>query len=407
MTQSWVVGRKSLKIDSVSTKSPGSHRVKDERSSFQYDSNIFEHRYTITQDDASIIRSIYLSSPLSSNDITSYPKSTMNGRIYMTTLSFVLLWAVSLAFQISAPYVVTKVSPPLLPTIATMVLHYKNGDEDSGGTDDNTLKLKTPLQQTIVSPEATELKGQLVKKIFEFRKIKQRDQPLTISNKIRRSASRLPQKIDFHAISSDLENKSQEIVELCHELAKHSPIKEPTKFLGDPQLGGLAPLEGAWRSLFTTAADADFPQRVDQGPPRVQNIVNAKKGIITNVVDFPQKVHGTDPLLQQLNVVIRAKSVSANRVELQFKYAKAILTKLLWFKFKWNLYIPVPPPIVVRCLVLVSRLVKFGRKGTSRVPKAYFDILYLDGDLRVHRTGEDNYFVQAKDHWNAALPLLE
>ena len=40
-------------------------------------------------------------------------------------------------------------------------------------------------------------------------------------------------------------------------------------------------------------------------------------------------------------------------------------------------------------------------------PKPYFDLLYLDDDLRIHRTGEDNYFVQVKDTWEAARPLLE
>jgi hypothetical protein len=329
----------------------------------------------------------------------------MNERIYATTVYFILLWGAGLAFQTRVPGVINNVSSHRSATGSTTSLHYKNGDGDSASIDDNDFKLKALIQPTIVSPEAFKLKGQLLKKILDFRMIKDRDEPLTLSP-TRRSTSEGPQKIDFYAISQDLGDKAKEIVELCNDLAKHSPIKEPTKFLGDSELGGLAPLEGAWRSLFTTAADADFPQKDYQGPPRVQNVVNAKEGTITNVVDFPRKVDGTDPLLQQLNVIIRAKKASANRVELQFRYAKAILTKLLWLKFKWTLYIPVPPPIVVRCLVFVSRLVRFGRKGAKRVPNGYFDILYLDDNLRVHRTGEDNYFVQAKDHWDTALPLL-
>ena len=32
------------------------------------------------------------------------------------------------------------------------------------------------------------------------------------------------------------------------------------------------------------------------------------------------------------------------------------------------------------------------KKGAKKVPKGYFDILYLDDDLRIHRTGEDNVF---------------
>jgi hypothetical protein len=330
---------------------------------------------------------------------------TMRGRMYTMTIYFTLLCGAGLAFQISPPGLAPKLSPPSA-TIAPTFLKYKIGDEDSGSTDNCTVKLTASLPPIIVSPEATKLKGQILEKILEFRKIKRRDQPFTLSQKKRRSASQGPQKIDFNAISPDLGDKAQEIVELCNQLAQYNPINEPTKFLGDSERGGFAPLDGAWRSLFTTAADADFPPKEGQAPPRVQNVVNAREGTITNVVDF-SKENGTDPLLQQLNVVIGAKPASANRVALKFRYAKAILTKLLWFNFKWTLYIPVPPTIVVRCLVFVTRLVRFGRKGGKRVPKGYFDILYLDSDLRVHRTGEDNYFVQAKDHWDAALPILE
>lgn len=309
------------------------------------------------------------------------------------------------AFQIRAPISRTNVGTftasiePKSVDITSTALHYRSENEH---TDASNAPITLPL---LVPPEATALKGKLLKKITEFREIRQRDQPANV--KKRRTASQGPQKIDFYSISTALGDKAEEIVNLCNKIAEYSPITEPTKYLGDKEMGTSAPLDGAWRSLFTTAADADFPQRGNQKVPKVQNVVNAKLGTITNVVDFPQKEDGTDPVLQQLNVVIKAKPISANRVELQFKYAKAILTKLLWFKFKWALFIPVPPPFIVRCMVFVTRFVKFGRKGTKRVPKGYFDILYLDNDLRVHRTGEENYFVQAKEYWDQAAPLMQ
>jgi hypothetical protein len=158
--------------------------------------------------------------------------------------------------------------------------------------------------------------------------------------------------------------------------------------------------------LFTTAADANFSKNSTRGAAKAQNIVNATKGTITNVIDFYTKADGTEPVLKQLNVVIGAIAVSPKRVELQFRYVKAILTKFFFFKLRWPLYIPVPGPFITRCIVFISRILKFGRKGGFKVPKAYFDVLYLDEDLRVHRTGEDNLFVQARDSWESAKPLL-
>mmetsp|Transcript_23178 Transcript_23178/g.40778 ORF Transcript_23178/g.40778 Transcript_23178/m.40778 type:complete len:237 (-) Transcript_23178:373-1083(-) len=218
--------------------------------------------------------------------------------------------------------------------------------------------------------------------------------------------SRAPQKIDFYSISKDVGDKAQEIINICEQLAAYAPLQDPTRFIGDKEHGDEAPLNGAWKSLFTTAADANFSKDSKRGAAKAQNIVNATKGTITNVIDFDETENGTEPLLKQLNVVIKATAVSPKRIGLQFQYAKAILTKFLWFKVKWALYIPVPGPFITRCIVFLSRLFKFGRKGSKKVPKAYFDVLFLDEDLRVHRTGEDNMFVQARETWNAAKPLL-
>ena len=130
----------------------------------------------------------------------------------------------------------------------------------------------------------------------------------------------------------------------------------------------------------------------------------ARREPITNVIDFEPKPDGTEPVLKQLNVIIKAIPVSAKRVELQFRYAKAVLTRFLFWKVQWSLYIPVPGPFITRCLVFFSRIFRFGK--VKKVPKGYFDLLYLDDELRVHRTGEDNLFVQSRDTWTAAKELL-
>jgi hypothetical protein len=179
--------------------------------------------------------------------------------------------------------------------------------------------------------------------------------------------------------------------------------------LGDKENGDKCPLNGAWKLLFTTAADASFSKNSTRGDAKAQNVVDASKGKITNIIDFCAK-NGTEPALKQLNVVIKATAANKSRVELQFRYAKAILTKFFFiplFGRTLPLYIPVPGPFITRIIVFVSRILRFGRKSAKKIPKAYFDVLYLDKDLRIHKTGEDNVFVQAKPTWGAAEPLLE
>ena len=125
---------------------------------------------------------------------------------------------------------------------------------------------------------------------------------------------------------------------------------------------------------------------------------------ITNIIDFSDR-NGTEPLVKQLNVVIGAKADGANRVELIFRYAKIVFSRFFKFRRRWSLYIPVPAPFITRVIVFVSRILRFGKKKS--IPKAYFDVLYLDHQLRIRRIGEDNMFIQAKESsWPEAKPLL-
>jgi len=268
-----------------------------------------------------------------------------------------------------------------------------------------------PSSTSTTSDEVIGLKSNLIERIIEFRQLKERDGDLSIDFGVKggelNQTSRAPQKVDFYSISKDVGDKAEEIIQICNELSQYpSPVTDmtPTKFLGDPIYGEKSPLHGAWKSLFTTAADANFSKNSTRGAARVQNIVNGKKGTITNVIDFEAKEDGTEPVLKQLNVIIKAIAVSPQRVELEFKYAKAVLTKFFFWKRRWSLYIPVPGPFITRCIVFVSRILRFGK--VKKVPKGYFDLLYLDDDLRVHRTGEDNLFVQSRDTWEAAKMLL-
>lgn len=253
---------------------------------------------------------------------------------------------------------------------------------------------------------AVALKDTLLAKVDKLRELKDRDGDFSVDFGVKggelNETTRAPQKVNYYSISEEVGAAADEIMEICDSLSQLSPVDEPTKFLGDKKNGAEAPLNGAWKLLFTTAADASFSKNSTRGDAKVQNVVDAERGRITNVIDFSPSDDGKGPPLKQLNVVIKAKPVSKDRVELRFKYAKVVLKK-----FPWRLYIPVPAPFITRLIVFFSRIVKFGKGGKQRVPKAYFDVLYLDDDLRIHKTGDDNLFVQAKESWEAARPLLE
>ena len=276
--------------------------------------------------------------------------------------------------------------------------------------------------------DVDKLKQTLIETIAQFRELKERDGDVSIDFGVKggelNSTSRAPQKIDYYSISKDVGDKAQEIIHICDQLSECGISSD--YLLGgdndddDADGGGnyyvLTPLEGSWKSLFTTAADANFNKNSTRGAARVQNVVNATKGTITNVIDFEPKEEEdgegglivTEPLLKQLNVVIKATPVNSKRVELQFRYAKLVFTRFFFLKkFRWSLYIPVPGPFITRCIVFLSRILRFGRKrGAKKVPKGYFDLLYLDDELRIHKTGEDNIFVQVRDSWDLVKPLL-
>jgi len=252
-----------------------------------------------------------------------------------------------------------------------------------------------------------ELKAELLTQISSLRQIKERDGDFSVDFGVRGGEldkdKRTPQKVDFYSISEDAGKTADQVIEVAEALHDVNPTSNATLYLGTED-GDKSPLNGQWKLLFTTAADATFSSNSTRGYATAQNVVDARRGRITNIIDFAA-VNGTEPLLRQLNVVIRAKADGANRVELIFKYAKIVFSRFFGFKRRWSLYIPVPAPFITRVIVFVSRILRFGKKKS--IPRAFFDVLYLDDQLRIHKTGEDNIFIQAKESsWPEARPLL-
>ena len=111
-------------------------------------------------------------------------------------------------------------------------------------------------------------------------------------------------------------------MEIANGLSKNSPTEEPTLYLGDKEKGNQSPLNGEWKLLFTTAADATFSKNSTRGDATAKNVVDAARGRITNVIDFASSKDGSEqPLLKQLNVVISALPMGKSRVELRFRYS--------------------------------------------------------------------------------------
>jgi len=189
----------------------------------------------------------------------------------------------------------------------------------------------------------------------------------------------------FRAVSEDLGNAADRVLELADLLARYTPNKEPLKHFGT-SLGSDCPLHGAWSLLFTTAADATFTKNSTRGAAKVCNVVDAKAGTVTNCIDFEES-----SALESLRVRLTARPSPASpttRLDLAFRFIRARVKSFFGIPLggrRFTLTLPVPGPFLTRVLSFFTR---------KPPPQPYFDLLYLDDTLRVHRTGQGNLFIQ-------------
>lgn len=199
------------------------------------------------------------------------------------------------------------------------------------------------------------------------------------------------------------------ILSLVDQLAILNPTDCPTA--GLMGYGGRtttkAPLNGKWRLLFTNARDAEAPARTVKNQSKepfgdaVANGVQVKtgqridaaKGECVNYIQLATG-NGSDTTkklpFDRLDITIRMTPLSKTRVRLDFLKGRvqnptASLPTLRDFQFQF-------PPAE-----LGDFLARLRGKDPRVEPPAYFDILYIDNDLRVHRTGEGKVFVQQRD----------
>lgn len=259
----------------------------------------------------------------------------------------------------------------------------------------------------MASSEANTLKRELLDAVAKFKELQDRDGKVSVDFGVRGgeldSKSRAPRNLaedgGFYKISKDVGEAADKIFSIVEELGRVNPNPEATKHFGTDQ-GKDCKLHGRWCLLFTTAADATFSTKSKRGDARASNEVDAVAGKVMNIIEFSPRPDGSKPAVSKLQVRLRATALSPTRVGLQFKYVKASLQRLFGFELPGRglpLWFPVPGPTL-------TRLLFFFRK-VKDVPKAFFDVIYLDDQLRIHRTGEGNLFVQVRPDWKEGMAI--
>lgn len=174
-----------------------------------------------------------------------------------------------------------------------------------------------------------------------------------------------------------------ETVALIEEIALLNPT--PVPFDGWREHDGECKLTGTWRLLFTTGADATFKKTKSTGKAVTFQKIDAKGGYFVNSVDFP---FASDNKLKGFRVVVKGKRLSDNEVQLKFRRVKLLRRS----RFLRTLVIPLPPSGLLRA---VARWASRGKAQLSN-RGAGFQMLYLDDDLRMHKTFDGQYFVQQR-----------
>lgn len=188
------------------------------------------------------------------------------------------------------------------------------------------------------------------------------------------------------------------VLRLIDELAPLNPTKIPTAGLGGGGTGA-PPLDGLWTLLFTNARDAEAPARTENrlgafgGKDAIAagvqiatgQRIDAMSGLCTNFI----AASGEKRPFDRLEIDIRMTALTPQRVRLDFERGRA-----------QNERAPLPPLRDVAFAFpppgLGDFLCALRGRDPAIEPQAFFDILYIDDQIRFHRTGEGKVFVQAR-----------
>ena len=251
-----------------------------------------------------------------------------------------------------------------------------------------------------LAPESQAAKAALLAAIADFNVAKEESGEMAVDFGVKGGEldkdSRAPVNLadgGFYQVSERLGKAADKVIQQIDVLKPLNPTADPTEFFGT-QEGAQCPLHGSWINVFTTAADATFSSGSKRGDARVSNTVDAVSGRVWNCIDFLPPAEGPASPLEQLRVRLSATAVSTSKIELVFRLVKARVSKFFFFPLfgrRLTLTLPVPGPFITRLLFFFRR--------SKKPPPAFFEVLYLDETLRIHRTGQGAYFVQERPPW--------
>ena len=208
------------------------------------------------------------------------------------------------------------------------------------------------------------------------KKIRRKQNPTTAPE-----SKNILSKQKFRTTKLDTGKDGEAVIALANQLIELNPTPVPT--LGFRGYEGGIPneskLNGLWKLRFTTAADATFSESPKRGKSTTSQEIDTTKGTFTNIVDFERGK------LEGFRVVVNGEPVSEDEVDLSFSKV-VLLRKSRFPRLLGRLSFPLPSKLI--------RRLSSGKD--ARGP--FLKFLYLDDDLRIHKSGTGNLFIQSRIH---------
>ena len=183
-----------------------------------------------------------------------------------------------------------------------------------------------------------------------------------------------------------LREKRDAVVAAVDALAPLNPTAAPLDGWRGRNGRDTCALDGRWALRFTNAADATFKRDDARGAATTSQTIDSAAGLFVNCVDFDG-----DGKLRGFRVEVEGEALNDSEVQLVFKRVR-LLRRSRFPRLFGTITIPLPNP---------RRLRKFsrgliGKKVDASDRGAGFALLYVDDDVRMHRTFDGLLFVQQR-----------
>jgi len=181
-----------------------------------------------------------------------------------------------------------------------------------------------------------------------------------------------------------------EIIELATTIGILLPPSAPFRGWGSKGAKGVnrCVLDGRWKLRFTTAPDATFKPNKRLGNASTTQLVDANNGVFVNEIDFDGS--GTSKI-SGLRVYVEGKPNENEPLRVDLKFKKIVVLRNSRLKILRRLSIVIPS---LRILSLFSKLFRTDEQINSKRPSK--TIVFVDEDMRIHKTNTGLYFVQSK-----------